>query len=351
MIGEGKRRLPRQMSRSLRCDMSRWWTVIAVLICFARPGTLEAQWWGGPDQVEARCMIEPEEVRQHSTGRLRVQMQATDSKGHRLSYVWAANGGVIRSAGPGGEPAVGPVMEIDASDLNPGLYTVVGVSQDAGRNRAECLVEFLVLPPLEPLGAACRSELLVLEQGGVAELKVEATGNNGSPLEYHWFTNGGELQAERTTARLDTTGLRAGDYSVTARLQDSAGQAADCATLVRVLPPEHPPLPEDLASLSQVLFFFNRTTLGEVERRELAKLAGRVSRTATGRISVEAYAGPDERDPQNLAAARGEVVKGFLIENGVAEDRVMVLVGLGGRLGGERNRTLDVIWVPDGMDY
>jgi outer membrane protein OmpA-like peptidoglycan-associated protein len=329
------------------CEMGRWWMVVAVLICLVRAGSLEAPRRGGPDQVEARCTIDPGEVRQRFTGTLRVEMKATDSKGHWLSYAWATNGGVIRGAGP----AVGPVVELDASDLNPGLYSVVGVSQDAGLNRAECLVEFLVLPPLEPLGAACRTELIVLEQGGVAELKVEATGNKGAPLAYHWFTNGGELQAERRTARLDTTGLRAGDYSVTVRLQDSTGQAADCAMLVRVLLPEYPPLPEHLASLSQVLFFFNRTTLGEMERRELTELAGRVSRESTGRISVEAYAGPDEQDPQNLAAARGEAVREFLIENGVAEDRVMVLVGLGGRMGGKRNRTLDVIWVPGGMDY
>jgi len=44
-------------------------------------------------------------------------------------------------------------------------------------------------------------------------------------------------------------------------------------------------------------------------------------------------------------------VKHLLMEQGVSESRVHTTVGLGGRLGGVRNRTLDVIWIPEGMEY
>ena len=87
------------------------------------------------------------------------------------------------------------------------------------------------------------------------------------------------------------------------------------------------------------------------ERQQLQKVLDRLRTDPKGRVSIESYAAPDETSPQKLAAARAEVVKQLLVGEGVSEERIRVRVGLGGRLGGTRNRTVDVIWIPDGMEY
>jgi outer membrane protein OmpA-like peptidoglycan-associated protein len=91
--------------------------------------------------------------------------------------------------------------------------------------------------------------------------------------------------------------------------------------------------------------------VGEPERQQLEKVLERLRKDAEGRVSLESYAGPDENGPEALAAARAEAVRQHLVQNGVSESRIETVVGLGGRLGGVRNRTLDVIWIPDGMEY
>jgi hypothetical protein len=76
-----------------------------------------------------------------------------------------------------------------------------------------------------------------------------------------------------------------------------------------------------------------------------------MERETEGRIQLEAYAGPDEMNAHNLAGARAAAVRQLLAEGGIGEERMQTVVGLGGRLGGVRNRTVDVIWIPDGMEY
>ena len=84
---------------------------------------------------------------------------------------------------------------------------------------------------------------------------------------------------------------------------------------------------------------------------QLQRVLERFQSEPGGRISIEAYAAPDEKEPQQLAATRAERVKQYLLEHGVAESQIQVLVGLGGMKGGVRNRTLDVIWFPEELDY
>jgi outer membrane protein OmpA-like peptidoglycan-associated protein len=122
-------------------------------------------------------------------------------------------------------------------------------------------------------------------------------------------------------------------------------------TTVAVTLPSPPPIPDELTSLAQIVFPRNRSALPNAARERLNKVLERLQKNPEGRVSVEAYAGPDETRPQELAAARAEAVKRLLLENGVSESRVQVQIGVGGRLGGLRNLTLDVIWIPDGMEY
>jgi len=322
--------------------LSNW--IIGMLLLLP-PGLAGAQWpWSKqPDQVTATCVVEPAQVEQGSAIRLTAKVEAVDSRNHSLSYVWSGNGGQL--LGNGAE------VKIDASLLNPGTYAVAAGVQDAYKNRADCTAQFQVIVPDNPLTARCTIEPEQTVAGATVRVKAEATDRLGQSLRYRWITNWGAILPEAAEAQFETANLPPGEYSLTGRVDDEWGHATDCrATLTIVLPPP-PPLPRELTNLAQIVFPFNGAQMGEPERQQLQKVIERMEQDSDGRIQLESYAGPDEMNSKMLAEARAAAVKALLLEGGVSETRMQTMVGLGGRLGGVRNRTVDVIWVPDGMEY
>lgn len=294
------------------------------------------------DTVTATCSIEPAALEKGSMELLRVKMSATDSRKHLLAFVWSSDGGVIQ--GSGAEIAV------DASGLAPGRYMLTGTVQDAYRNRAECVVAFRMTAPPETLAAKCSSAQEQVEAGKPARFHVETSGTIGGPPRVQWFTNGGTILGGQQ-AELDTTGLLPAEYSITARVEDGAGRATDCTVHVLVLAAPPPLLEPELLNLGQIVFPRNVGFLAAPDGVKLEAVALKIRSNGKGVVSVEAYAAPDERDAKRLAESRAAAVKQFLLGNGVSEERIRVRVGLGGRLGGVRNRTLDLVWVPEGFDY
>jgi outer membrane protein OmpA-like peptidoglycan-associated protein len=295
-----------------------------------------------PDVVAATCSVDTAEVEKNAPRPLRIRMNATDTQKHLLAYVWSGDGGVIEG--------VGPEITVNPTGLAVGTYRITGTVQDAYRNRAECAVEFRVTAPPEPLAAKCVSGQKEVESGKPATFEVAVTGALGGEQRIQWFANGGTIRGG-TIAELDTSGMTPAEYTATARVEDGAGRATDCSSTVRVLAAVPPPPDPELINLGQVVFPRNVAFLSSADGAKLDDVVTRVAALGSGVISVEAYAGPDERDGQKLAGARGASVKQFLINKGVAEGMIRVRVGLGGRLGGVRNRTLDLVWVPDGFSY
>jgi outer membrane protein OmpA-like peptidoglycan-associated protein len=294
------------------------------------------------DSITATCSIEPAEVLKTAPRPIRIRMNAVDSQKHPLAYVWSGNGGVIEG--------VGAEITVNPAGLAPGSYRYTGIVQDAYRNRAECQVGFQVVAPPDPLTAQCRSVQEQVEAGQPAYFEVLVAGALGGAPRIQWFSNGGKVSGS-TKAELDTTGLIPAEYSVTARVEDGGGRATDCAARIRVLPAP-PPLPEpDLINLGQIVFPRNVAFPTAADLARLESVAKRIPTLGKGVVSVEAYAAPDERDAQRLAASRAAAVQNFLVGKGLSEEMIRVRVGLGGRLGGVRNRTLDLVWVPDGFSY
>jgi outer membrane protein OmpA-like peptidoglycan-associated protein len=294
------------------------------------------------DVITVSCQIEPVEVEKAAPRPLQVRMSASDSLKHPLAYVWSGDGGVIEG--------VGPAVAVNPSGLPAGSYRITGVAQDAYRNRAECTIEFRVSAPHEPLLATCSRAQEEVKAGQMARFEAAVSGALGGPARVTWFSNGGSIKGEQK-GELDTAGLTPAEYTMTARVEDPAGRATDCHATVRVLPAP-PPAPEpELLNLGQIVFPRNVGFLASADAAKLEAIAQRVLAAGKGTISVEAYAAPDERDGQKLAAARGESVKQVLVSKGVQEGIIRVRVGLGGRLGGVRNRTLDLVWVPEGFSY
>ncbi|MBI4464197.1 MAG: OmpA family protein [Acidobacteria bacterium] len=308
------------------------------------------QWpWGNkkPHELAAQCSVEPQQVERGSKERLQARIEATDSLGHDLAYAWSSNGGRILGNGP----AIAPAIEVDASQLPPGVYSVLAAAQDGYKQQTRCAAHFQVVRPSNHLSMSCAAEPAVLEAGEIAHLKALATDSLGYELRYNWFTNGGTLQGEGPEASLDTTGLRPGQYSITGRAEDGWGVAADCVATITVRVVAPPPLPPEPLAVASIVFAPNQSILEESRKAQLDPVLERFRQEPAARISIESYAGPEEKQPGQLAAARAEAVKLYLVERGAEESRIQTLVGLGGKLGGLRNRTLDVIWLPEGAEY
>jgi outer membrane protein OmpA-like peptidoglycan-associated protein len=325
-------------------------TVLAQAIVWIVLLTPSCLWAGGwpwgkqpPDQVTASCTIHPPQIAVGSSSKLQARVEAADTREHKLAYVWSGNGGQIFGSGA--------TVELDVSRLNPGVYSLAAAVQDAYKNRAECVAQFQVIVPPDPLTARCIAEPAEAQPGVAVRIRAEASDQLGHVLRYRWFTNGGVLLPEGAGAQLQTADMPPGEYTITGRIEDDWGHATDCTAIVKVTVPPPPPVPPELANLAQIVFARNMAQLGAAERQQLQKVLDRLQNDRGGDVSLESYAAPDENMPQKLAAARAEVVKHFLLEQGVSEERIRTHIGLGGRLGGTRNRTVDVIWIPLGMVY
>jgi outer membrane protein OmpA-like peptidoglycan-associated protein len=117
-------------------------------------------------------------------------------------------------------------------------------------------------------------------------------------------------------------------------------------------PPAPPPPPPEPLNIAQIVFDRNQDAFGPTGQAALERVFERLQAEPEARISVEGYADPDEREPQRLAAARVGAVLRFFLERGISQSRVATVVGVGGRRAGQtRNRTLDIIWLPEGVLY
>lgn len=346
--------------RKICRSRSPLWLPILLWAVLGPPGVKAAGWPKWPikinkkknDVVTAACSLDRNELAQGSAAPLHAKVQATESMGHQLSYVWSGNGGKISGTGES--------VQVDASGLNPGVYSVMSTARDAYKNTASCTLTFHVLEPPDRVTLSCGADPSVVELGKPSVVRAQASDALGHPLHYRWFTNGGKLDNEEPDqngqrAEFNTAGMMDGVYNITVRVEDDWGRAADCETTVRVNPPPPPPPlpppPPQLSNIAEIVFLRNRETMDEPARVQLQRVLLRLREDPGARVSIESYAAPDEKEPGKLAVARAEAVKRFLIVNGVEESRIQTLVGLGGKRGGLRNRTVDVLWLPKGLEY
>jgi outer membrane protein OmpA-like peptidoglycan-associated protein len=354
--GDSVPRIPVPRSRAAEDDaasttrISHAWVRVALLLLVTGGVSAHLNAAGWPkwpskkdDVVTAACSLDRKEIEQGSSAAVHAKVDATDSKQHPLSYIWSGNGGKISGTGP--------EVQIDASGLNPGVYSVIAATRDAYKHSATCTATFQVMPSRDSIHMACSAEPASVEQGKAATLSASATDSLGHPLRYSWFSNGGVFRGDGAQVQLDTSGLAPGEYSITGRVDDSHGLAADCMAAVNVHLPPAPVLPATPSGLAEIIFRVNQSALDASMRSKLQRAIDRLRDDPAGRISIEAYAGPEEGHPDRLAAERADAAKRFFTENGIAESRIQVIIGQGGRRGGLRNRTLDVIWLPNGLEY
>jgi hypothetical protein len=91
------------------------------------------------------------------------------------------------------------------------------------------------LPP-DSVAASCSAEKSSVMEGSNEFVAATATATdaNGRPLNYTWSASGGKISGVGPYVRWDSTGLAAGNYSLTARVDNGAGNNASCSTSIAV---------------------------------------------------------------------------------------------------------------------
>jgi outer membrane protein OmpA-like peptidoglycan-associated protein len=100
------------------------------------------------------------------------------------------------------------------------------------------------LPP-DNVTASCSAEKSSVMEGSNESVAATATATdaNGRPLNYTWAATGGKISGTGPYVRWDSSGAAAGKYSLTARVDNGAGNGASCSTTIAVQPKPAPAVP------------------------------------------------------------------------------------------------------------
>jgi len=289
----------------------------------------------------AACSAEKSSVFAESGESVGVRAMASDPDGDTLSYSWSATGGTVEGTGP--------AVRWNSSGTRPGVYTITANVDDGKGGSASCSVDVRVDPrPNRAPTMSCSAERSSVLTGERVRINAVASDPDGETLRYSWRTNGGQIIGSGASVQLDTTGLGAGRYTVTGRVEDPRGAAADCSTSVEV---RVPPPPPQASKLAECFFRAASARVDNVCKRVLDDVALRLQNDPKARVVIIGYADPKERRPDKLAKDRADAAKKYLVSKGIADTRVDTRAA-GGQVGADKqNRRVDIIWVPEGATY
>jgi outer membrane protein OmpA-like peptidoglycan-associated protein len=196
---------------------------------------------------------------------------------------------------------------------------------------------------------SCSVDRTTVIVGERPQITANVNDPSGTALGYKWQSNGGQILGTGSTVQLDTSGLAPGNYTVTGRVENGAGGAADCSAGVTV---ETPPTPPEAAKIGECPFLQNSAVVNNVCKRVLDDVAVRLQTDSKAKAALVGFADPKERGASKLAGQRAENAKKYLGEKkGIDPARVLTRSATGTAGEGEQNRRVDVVWIPDGATY
>jgi outer membrane protein OmpA-like peptidoglycan-associated protein len=295
-----------------------------------------------PDDVNVSCSADKSTLMADSGELVQASAHGTDSYNHPLNYNWTASGGQIQGAGPD--------VRWNSAGVAPGNYTLTAHVDDGLGNTAACSEDVKIeAKPIPPPAMTCSVDRATVLTGERVQVSANVNDQSGTPLTYSWQSNGGQIVGSGATVQLDTTGVAPGNYTVTGRVENGKGGAADCASSVAVQAP--PPAPQ-ASKLNECFFRANISRVDNVCKRILDDVALRLQNDPKARVVIVGYADPKEAHSDKLANDRATNAMKYLAQQkGVAETRIDVRSAAGQAGGDKQNRRMDVIWVPEGATY
>jgi outer membrane protein OmpA-like peptidoglycan-associated protein len=180
------------------------------------------------------CSADKSMVYAESGDKAGVHAVASDPDNDPLTYSWTSSGGAVEGNGP--------EARWNSSGATLGTYAVKVHVDDGRGGTADCSTDIRVEPrPNRPPTMSCSADRNSVLIGEPVQIAATATDPDNDPLTYSWESSGGQIGGTEASAKFDTTGLKAGHYSVTGHVNDGRGGTADCTLGIEVREPPPPP--------------------------------------------------------------------------------------------------------------
>jgi outer membrane protein OmpA-like peptidoglycan-associated protein len=244
-----------------------------------------------------------------------------------------------------GDGATGTGLTTSHSYDQPGTYTVTFTSSNRGSSDTEtCTVEVVPAPePAAIVSLTANPQSFELCEPVTVNFSANVSGD--TPVTYSWNFGDGSTGTGATPSHTYT---EPGTYTVTLTATNAAGsdtrtitvEALDCESIC-----------DDITDLNSVYFGQNSSTLTEEARAALQENIEILRECPDICVRIEGFAGPGERNPQQLSEDRARAVEQFYIDNGIAASRLMAVgmgrvAGTSKKEGAAQYRRVDSIPVP-----
>ncbi len=270
-----------------------------------------------------------------------VTCTAADPDNDPLTYTWTSTCGKVDGTGA-------QVRWLSAG-VPVGSCNITAKVDDGRGGSASSTVSVQVQPkPNHPPTITCTADRSSVFAGEKVHITTRAVDPDGDPLTYTWRANAGQVIGSGAAVDFDTTGLAPGNYTITVRVDDGRGGAADCSSSVEV---KAVPPPPQASKISDCAFGKPLSTrIDNVCKRILDDVALRLQNEPRGSAVIIGYSDPKEAKAAKVASDRATNAVKYLGEKGIDASRVTTRTG-SGQAGATDNRRIDVIWVPEGATY
>jgi len=288
------------------------------------------------------CTEDKETVFFGSGDTVTITCTANNPDNNPLSWTWTTPCGRV--------DGTGPQVRWLSADVPVGSCTITAKADDGKGGTPSASVTVRVEPrPNRPPTISCSADRSSVFVGERVHITTNASDPDGDPLTYTWRTNGGQIVGSGAAVDVDTTGVAPGNYTVTVRVDDGRGGAADCSSTIEV---KAVPPPPQASKISDCAFGKALSTrIDNVCKRILDDVALRLQNEPRGSAVIIGYSDPKEtKTPDKVASARATNAVKYLGEKGIDPSRVSTRTGAG-QAGENNNRRIDVIWVPEGATY
>jgi hypothetical protein len=291
----------------------------------------------------AACSADVSSVIQGSGQAVPIRANASSPDGNSLTYIWSANGGHVEGTADTARWTPG--------DAAPGTYTITARVDDGHGGNATCSANVRVEPrPLRPPTMTCSADRSSVMPGERVNVTADASSPESFPLEYSWRSNAGQVSGSGSRVQLDTTGLAPGEYTVSGRVSDGHGGAADCVAGLNVAAP---PAKPQAIKLGECIFKqVGGTRVDNVCSRLLDDAVLRLQNDPKGTLVIIGYEDPTKETKGNVADTRsGNGKKYATKKGGMDESRVSTRKGNGVEGADTANRRIEIFWVPEGANF
>ena len=270
-----------------------------------------------------------------------VSCTGADPDNDPLTYTWASSCGKVDGNGP-------HVRWLSAG-VPVGSCNITAKVDDGRGGYASSGVMVGVEPkPNRPPTITCSADRSSVFAGEKVHITTNANDPDGDKLTYTWRANSGQIVGSGAAVDFDTSGLAPGNYTVTVRVDDGRGGAADCASTIEV---KAVPPPPQASKISDCAFGKPLSTrIDNVCKRILDDVSLRLQNEPRGSAVIIGYSDPKEARPAKISSDRATNAVKYLGEKGIDPSRVATRTGAG-QAGATDNRRIDVIWVPEGATY